>query len=91
MIKNNNQKLAVKGKKLKNLADLYTVEFYRGSLLPISCPISDSDKLFVQRRTIRQTETDVWLYPHNEHTTELIAKLLIKNKSPQTEDKLKKL
>ena len=58
LIKNNNQKLAVKGKKLKNLADLYTAEFYRGSLLPISCPISDSDKLFVQRRMIRQTETD---------------------------------
>ena len=58
LIKNNNQKLAVKGKKLKNLADLYTVEFYRGSLLPISCTISEFDKLFVQRRTIRQTETD---------------------------------
>ena len=54
MIKNGNQKLAVKGKKLKNLAVLYTVEFYRGSLLPI--PISESDKLSVQRRTIRQTE-----------------------------------
>ena len=81
MIKNNNQKLAVKGKKQKNLADLYTVEFYRGSLLPIRCHISDSDKLSVQRRTIRQTETDVRLYPHNEHTSELTAKLLIKNKT----------
>ena len=59
LIKNNNQKLAVLGKKLKNLAVLYTLEFYRGSLLPIRCLLSESDKLSVQRRTIRQTETDV--------------------------------
>ena len=83
MIKNNNQKLAVKGKKLKNLADLYIVECYWGSLLPIPCAMSDSDKLFVQRLTIRQTNTDVWLYPHNDHTWELVVKLLIKNKIPQ--------
>ena len=59
LIKNNNQKLAVKGKKLRKLAELYTVEFYRGSLLPIRCPISDSDKLSVLRRMIRQPETNV--------------------------------
>ena len=59
LIKNNNQKLAVKGKKLRKLAELYTVEFYRGSLLPVRCPISESDKLSVQRRTIRQAKTDI--------------------------------
>ena len=41
LIKNNNQKLAVKEKKLKNLAVLYTAEFILGSLLPIWGPISD--------------------------------------------------